>query len=233
MVNMKGAEAVVSFSKLFGKKIVIKNRNQKAYRVKELDINLRKSRTRFEARLLHKAKLAGVSCPVVLCVEDFSLWLSFIKGKRPKMNAPLAKQAGEILAMLHNADIIHGDFTSANLILGVGQLAVGSKQLALGGRQLAVGSGLLVVGSSEQPTTKNPQPNNLKPTTQNQLYVIDFGLGFFSNDVEDKAVDVLTMLKSLDSEELKNGFLLGYRNYKKFSDVTKRMNVVESRVRYF
>ena len=183
---MKGAEAVISLSSLLGKKIVIKNRNPKIYRAKELDLNLRKTRTRAEARLLHKAKLAGVLCPTVLCVEDFSLWLSFINGNRPKMNVTIAKKAGGILTKLHNADIIHGDFTVANLLLN-----------------------------------------------KSGLYVIDFGLGFFSNDIEDKAVDVLTMLKSSDSEKLKRAFLSGYRNYKKFDEVMKRIKIVESRVRYF
>ena len=114
---MKGSESVVSFSKMLGRKIAIKNRIQKSYRESGLDYSLRKTRTRVEARLLHKAKLAGVLCPTVLCVDQFALSLSFINGKRPLLNPNLAKQAGEILAKLHKADIIHGDFTPANLIV--------------------------------------------------------------------------------------------------------------------
>lgn len=183
---MRGAEAVISFSKLLGKKIVIKNRAPKTYRAKELDNTLRKTRTRSEARLLHKAKLADVQCPTVLCVDDFSIWLSFIKGRRPTLSAALAKQAGEILARLHKADIIHGDFTVANLLLNL-----------------------------------------------NNLFVIDFGLGFFSNDIEDKAVDVLTMLKSLSDGKIKSAFLDGYKKYEKFNAVLSRIKIVESMVRYF
>lgn len=186
MDNMKGAEAIISFSHLLGKKVAIKTRDPKNYRAKEIDTNLRKIRTRVEARLLHKAKIAGVLCPTVLCIEDFALWLSFIKGNRPKLNQDFAKKAAEILAKLHSNNIIHGDFTPANLI-------------------------------------KNKT-----------LYLVDFGLGFFSSDVEDKAIDVLTMLKSLEEESLKKTFLSDYiANYKKSKDVLKRIKVVESRVRYF
>ena len=183
---MKGAEAIISFPKLLGKKVVVKDRAPKTYRAKALDENLRRTRTRSEARLLHKAKLAGVACPTVLCVDEFSLWLSFIKGKRPTLNTALAKQAGEILANLHVVDIIHGDFTVANLLVN-----------------------------------------------KNSLYIIDFGLGFFSSDIEDKAVDVLTMLKLLQHDKLKNAFLDGYKKYEKFNAVLSRIKIVESRVRYF
>ena len=181
---MRGAEAVVSFSRLLGKKIVIKNRIAKTYRVSELDKNLRKIRTRVEGRLLHKAKIAGVLCPTVLCVDDFSLRLSFIDGKRPNITSQIAKKTGELLAKLHAADIIHGDFTPANLIFN-----------------------------------KN-------------LYVIDFGLGFFSNDIEDKAIDVLTMLKSIE-EKLHLLFLKGYSSYKDYAKILKRIEIVKNRVRYF
>jgi len=205
---MKGAEAVISFSKLLGKKIVIKNRAPKTYRAKELDTNLRKTRTRSEARLLHKAKLAGVACPTVLCVDEFSLYISYINGKRPKMNEALAREAGGILANLHTADIIHGDFTVANLLLASGKWQVAnSYRLKAKSQKLTANDG--------------------------SLFVIDFGLGFFSNDIEDKAVDVLTMLKLLQHDKLKNAFLDGYGKYEKFNAVLSRIKIVESRVRYF
>lgn len=191
--NFKGAEAVVSFSKLLGKKVIIKNRVIKKYRAKELDLNLRKIRTRIEARLLHKSKLAGVLCPTVLSVDDFSIIMTYVAGKRPtSSNQKIFRIAGQYLAKLHNANIIHGDYTPANLLV-----------------------------------CKNSGKNK----QSDPLYVIDFGLGFFSTDIEDKAVDVLTMLKAIN-EKCGKAFLLGYKLHSKYRQVMQRIEQVKSRVRY-
>jgi len=162
--SMRGAEAVLSRIILIGEPVLVKERIQKKYRVPELDSWLRKRRTRAEAKLLHRAKLAGVLCPTVFEVEDFRLTISYINGKHPEMTDSEAKEAGTMLAKLHNAGIIHGDYTPVNL---------------------------LVVADSSL-TKRN-----------RQLYVIDFGLGFFSTDIEDMAVDVFTMLQALGKNEKK------------------------------
>jgi Kae1-associated kinase Bud32 len=182
---MRGAEAIVKRAKLLGQEVVIKERVKKAYRIPELDEKLRRERTRAEARLLHKAKVVGVLCPVVLEVEEFKLTMSFIHGDRPGMNAAEAREAGTNLAALHQADIIHGDFTPANLI-----------------------------------------------KEDRKLFVIDFGLGFFSSDIEDKAIDVYTMLKALD--ELRGAaFLEGYKTRNpRHKTIMKRVEQVKKRVRY-
>lgn len=182
---MRGAEAVLKKSTLLGKPVLIKQRIQKKYRVKELDENLRKKRTKAEARLLHKAKLVGVLCPTVLEIEDFKLTIEELQGVHPKMGSSEAKKAGEMLVQLHEAGIIHGDYTPVNLI-----------------------------------------------KCKSGLYVIDFGLGFFSEDVEDMAVDVFTMLRSLEKENIKKSFLSGYKKHKNFSTILKRVKEVEKRVRY-
>ncbi|VVC02794.1 KEOPS complex subunit Bud32 [Candidatus Bilamarchaeum dharawalense] len=179
---MRGAEAKVSKTKIIGLAAVLKSRIPKNYRVKELDKKLRIERTRSEAKLLSKAKLAGVNCPTVLKVNEFEIVMSFVQGQRPGMDKDESKKAGFLLAKLHQADIIHGDFTPANLIEHNGQ-----------------------------------------------MYVIDFGLGFVSNDIEDKAVDVFTMLRSISE---KDAFLAGYASYAKAKEVLVRVKNVEGRVRY-
>jgi len=181
---MVGAEAVVRKTRFLSRDCVVKNRIRKNYRVRQLDELLRKMRTKNEARLLHKAKAAGVLCPTVLCVEDFSITMTFITGKRPKMDARISKKAGEYLALLHNNSIVHGDYTPANLL-----------------------------------------------KAKNNLFVIDFGLGFFSNDVEDFAVDVFTMLKAIDQKRHKD-FLEGYSKCAKYNAVLKRLGDISSRMRY-
>lgn len=178
---MRGAEAVLTETKIIGRRALVKTRVAKKYRLKEIDEKLRRERTRSEARLLHKAKVAGVDCPSVLQVDDFEISMSFLEGDRPQMSASECKEAGEILAKLHEADIIHGDYTPANLI------------------------------------------------KKECISVIDFGLGFVSKDIEDKAVDVFTMMRAIDE---KDAFIDGYRKYSKSDSVLKRVKKVEKRVRY-
>jgi Kae1-associated kinase Bud32 len=178
---LRGAEAVLTETKIIGRRALVKTRVAKKYRLKEIDEKLRRERTRSEARLLHKAKLSGVSCPTVLQVDDFEIFMTVLEGKRPSMNEGECRDAGGILAKLHEADIIHGDYTPANLI------------------------------------------------TDGEISVIDFGLGFVSKDIEDKAVDVFTMLRAIDE---KDAFIDGYRKYSKSDSVLKRVKKVEKRVRY-
>lgn len=186
MPLMKGAEAVVSISKIIGIPSAVKNRIQKTYRNHTLDAKLRTERTRCEARLLNKAKSVGVPCPTVLEVTQFTISMTKIIGKRPNLEKDknAAKTAGTYLGKLHSADIIHGDFTPANLII-----------------------------------------------SKDGLFVIDFGLGFNSFDIEDKAVDVLTMLKAI-SEPAQREFLKGYSTYVKSASVLKRVEDVKKRARY-
>lgn len=182
---MRGAEAKVSKVKIIGRAAVRKSRIPKIYRVKELDNKLRIERTRNEAKLLNKAKLAGVECPTVFQVDEFDIVMSHIDGTRPKMDKKEAVEAGRILAKLHMADIIHGDYTPANLI-------VASKK----------------------------------------MYVIDFGLGYISKDIEDKAVDVFTILRSFGNNKTKKDLFWSGYDYERASEVLKRVKVVEKRVRY-
>ena len=187
---MRGAEAVLRRSSLAGMRCVIKSRVAKGYRVGALDKRLRAERTRGEARLLHRAKEAGVPCPTVLEAWEYDLTLSLIEGKRPRMGKRECAEAGRLLAKLHSADIIHGDYTPANLMEAEGGV----------------------------------------------IHVIDFGLGYVSNDVEDKAVDVFTMQMALKNEDGGEGaleaFLGGYGGYSKADAVLRRVKAVEKRVRY-
>jgi len=66
-----------------------------------------------------------------------------------------------------------------------------------------------------------------------KMYVIDFGLGYFSNSIEHKTIDVFTMMRSLHSKKLKDGFLKSYLSNSKVSkEIRKRLEVIENRVRY-
>lgn len=72
----------------------------------------------------------------------------------------------------------------------------------------------------------------------NKIYFIDFGLGFISRKVEDKAVDLHLMKQALESKHYKifdvayESVIDGYKKSKDFKEVIKRLENVESRGRY-
>ncbi|MCX8195026.1 MAG: KEOPS complex kinase/ATPase Bud32 [Candidatus Micrarchaeota archaeon] len=128
---MAGAEAVLRKLSVMGRKAVEKLRVEKKYRVALLDRQIRGSRTKREARLLARAKQAGVLCPVVYEVGEFFIRMKFLEGKmlhhelgKRKITRREIKEAAGILARLHSAGIVHGDYTPANLMLTKEGMAV-------------------------------------------------------------------------------------------------------------
>lgn len=184
----EGAEAVIYLLEFPYLKLIKKVRIEKKYREKTLDNRLRFSRTKTEAKILHKAKKVFVPCPYVLGVEGDFLLLEYLDGTTlnnlEKVPNSLLEQSAKYLSDLHKADIIHGDYTFANLFL----------------------------------------------TKDKKLYVIDFGLSFISSDMEDKAVDLLTMLKSLQ----KNKARLFANYYQKFGtkEIVELAKKIQKRARY-
>ncbi len=117
-----GAEAVLYETTFDGRKALLKVRGEKPYRVKELDALLRRQRTRREAKALRAARSAGVNCAELLSDDEEKNELTLLKSsgvllsREKKISEKQARQAGEQLAKLHNAGIVHGDFTTSNLM---------------------------------------------------------------------------------------------------------------------
>ncbi len=71
-----------------------------------------------------------------------------------------------------------------------------------------------------------------------QVYFIDFGLGFISTKTEDKAVDIHLLKQAfeskhyLDYEEILKSFLQGYKKSKNYKETLERLEKVEKRGRY-
>lgn len=72
-----------------------------------------------------------------------------------------------------------------------------------------------------------------------EIYFIDFGLSFFSNKIEDKAVDMHLFKRALESKHhkiWKKCFNSAVKNYKKISinykEVLNRLEIVEKRGKY-
>ncbi|CAH0482663.1 unnamed protein product [Peronospora belbahrii] len=117
-----------------GRACVIKERITKSYRLSVLDKKLSHRRLIQEARCILKCRRAGVLTPVIFLVdEDTSrLYLEKVQGGSLKdylrrayqldlnygpMALKMAYQIGEAIAKMHDADIVHGDLTTSNMML--------------------------------------------------------------------------------------------------------------------
>lgn len=71
-----------------------------------------------------------------------------------------------------------------------------------------------------------------------KVFIIDFGLGFISKRIEDRAVDLHLIKQALEAKHFKNweelfeNFLKGYNEYKKHKEVLEQLKKVEGRGRY-
>jgi len=202
----QGAEAKIILSD----NLVTKDRISKSYRIPELDNKIRKSRTKAETKLLHKASQI-INCPLPINNQslrgggvgkpkDFKIKMPFIDGKKLsdhldkfplKQQKQICKQIGEDVAKLHDAEIIHGDLTTSNMIL-----------------------------------------------KDNKIFFIDFGLGYISHKFEDKAVDIHLFKQALEAKHFRNWktlfkeFETGYNKSKDSKTVFERLKAVEKRGRY-
>jgi Kae1-associated kinase Bud32 len=126
----KGAEAQIYTAQWEGRKAVRKVRIQKAYRHPQLDARLRKRRTAREAKILRAAFEAQVKCPQLYCELESQneLVIQWIdgslasrllpeKGKLLDKHLNWMRQAGNNLAKLHTAGIVHGDYTTSNIMV--------------------------------------------------------------------------------------------------------------------
>jgi len=203
-ILFRGAEAVIYLDK----NKIIKDRNPKSYRLKELDEKIRKLRTRSEARILERASKV-IPVPKVLGSSEKGKTISmqFIDGKKLSENLDnfsltkqkqIMREVGKNTAKIHDENIIHGDLTTSNMICDSASL------------------------------------HTLRP----KIYFIDFGLGFISHKIEDRAVDIYLLKEALKSRHFKNckklisEFFKGYKNSPRAKEVLERLRKVESRGRY-
>ena len=192
-----GAEAIIYHDK----NRIIKDRVRKSYRHPILDQQLRKMRTRREAKILSELSKTGFPAPRIHHVDDRTMQINmeFINGKklRDVFETDFMRFAAEIgkqLAILHQQGIIHADLTTSNMMLH---------------------------------------------DQESRLYLIDFGLSFFSDKVEDKAVDLHLLRQALESKHPRvhrHAFEEVARAYLAFDSknqaVIQRLSIVEKRGRY-
>ncbi len=205
----QGAEAIIYKYK----DKVIKERVPKSYRVKPIDEELRKKRTRKEAKVLTQVSRI-VNVPKVYSIDEnkMKIEMDFVEGKKIKdildddtnntynnnnkddknnKSKHLCIEIGREIGLLHSKNITHGDLTTSNMIL-----------------------------------------------SNNKIYLIDFGLANHTNKVEDKAVELHLFRQALESKHHKiwedcfKAFVEGYKSSNKDSTpILKKFEQVELRGR--
>jgi len=187
----QGAEAKIYLDK----EKITKERFEKKYRIPEIDLKLRRFRTRRESKVIEKINSLGFG-PRLILSDDKKMNISMDKIPGEKVREILDKkpelaiEIGKNLAIMHDSGIIHGDLTTSNMIFN------------------------------------------------KKVYFIDFGLSFFSEKLEDKAVDIHLFKQAIESAHYKvekkayEFFLQGYEDSKYFDETLKRLEIVEKRGRY-
>ena len=128
MLIKKGAEASLYLENWLGRKVILKKRLSKKYRVPELDKAIQSQRTRHEPQIMHRAKEAGIPTPIIFLVDiaNATIIMEYVEGKQVKHilnelqsneRKKLCQHIGELVGKLHNNGIVHGDLTTSNMIL--------------------------------------------------------------------------------------------------------------------
>jgi len=237
------------------KRKITKHRIKKSYRHPTLDTQLRKRRTKSEYKILEKASKI-INIPKLISTNNIDIIeMEFIKGDKLSTNLndyptekeiklsqnnsntikrvggrvlhsvakkltqeKIAQLIGEEIAKLHDANIIHGDLTTSNMIL------VNPKKISLDNN----------IANSEGVSER--AGGILEKSSK--IYLIDFGLSYISQKIEDKAVDIHLLKQSLEAKHFQNyenlikAFLKGYKNSENYQQVLERLEAVEKRGRY-
>ncbi|KAH9586471.1 hypothetical protein LSM04_004461 [Trypanosoma melophagium] len=209
------AESKVYECDFYNYRAVCKHRFRKPYRHPVLDQRLREQRTVREARALMRCRKQGVTAPTVFAVDRdrCAIIMERIEGltvrdildnqqrqqqdsvvpeksAAPTLDKYLLLGMGEIVGLLHNADIIHGDLTTSNFMCTTQFL------------------------ESHQ-TAKEGNMRNM--SARNGLVVLDFGLVMDKNSAEERAVDLYVLERAIKSshpylEHVASSLILdGYR----------------------
>jgi len=205
---LQGAEATVRFENDH----VLKARLPKGYRHGALDARLRRDRTVLEARLTSDARRQGVPTPLVWDVDvpEATLVLQRVGDRdlRDALTESRVRDVGRHLATIHGAGFVHGDPTTRNVRV------------------------TLEASSNERAGSEGTR----EPSGDRRTFLIDFGLGYYTDDVEDYAMDCHVFDQSLagtadDADRLAAAFEDAYAAAGDAS-VVDQLRAIEGRGRY-
>lgn len=129
-LHAQGAESKVWRGRIAGRSCLIKERFSKKYRHPALDAKLTSVRLKQEARGIYKARKLGIVTPVLFHVDLVAskIYMERIEGDTLKRLlhsktlaqddlAAILQKLGEVIAVMHDGGLIHGDLTTSNLML--------------------------------------------------------------------------------------------------------------------
>lgn len=115
-MKTSGAEAIISLNK---DNNIDKCRIEKSYRIPEIDVSLRASRTKKEAKIIQKLQKI-IPVPKLVNASEYDIEMEYIDGVQLKKildsRPELAGLIGKNLSLMHDSNIIHGDLTTSNMI---------------------------------------------------------------------------------------------------------------------
>lgn len=241
----KGAEADIRKTSYLDWDVITKERIIKNYRVKELDKLIRNRRTVKEVRFLSLIKDFNISAPYIFDIDKDNniITMSYIYGKLAKDeiddgNLNCCYDIGKIIGQLHKNNIIHNDLTTSNFIVeGYNDKNNNYKDIKTGDIKH---NRIYETDKDNLDNSENTveSKKSTKIPKIHKVYIIDFGLGKFSNLIEDKAVDLIVLKKSILSihfdkfEDIWNRIIEGYKVYPEWKYVLKHIEIVEKRARY-
>ena len=202
-----------------GKKVIAKERFKKSYRIEELDTKLRRRQLAAEVKALEKATKAGVKAPETVFVdkENCVLYVTEIDGQTVR-------------------DYIHslGDLSLEENKAKVENIATLMGTAISDLHHARIIHSDLTTSNMIVPIKPEDADDSWMPDT---LHLIDFGLSFFSDLVEDRSVDLYVMERAVQTTHAHSDHLLHkiYNTYKNKNllgnKVQTRLNDVRNRGR--
>jgi TP53 regulating kinase-like protein len=199
--------------------VIAKERFRKTYRIPELDQKLRRKQLAAETKALEKAIKAGVKVPEVVFVdkENSVIYLSELEGQ-----------------------------TVRDYILSLGDLSEESNKKKVENIAFLIGKAISDLHMARVMHSDLTTSNMIVPSAPedaaaewmpDQLHLIDFGLSFFSDLVEDRSVDLYVLERAVQTTHENSDYLLHkvYNTYKNQNllgnKVQTRLNDVRNRGR--
>ena len=199
-----GAEAELTQKTLEGRELLSKKRIPKGYRNEKLDCIIRKTRTRGEAKLIREAS-AIVNVPGIFSIDEEKAEIMMEFLVGKQLKEEIEKNTFYCTEAGREIKKMH----DAGIIHG----------------DLTT-SNIIIAQLNEE--TKE------RIKKRGKLFFVDFGLGYFSKKLEDRATDLVVFKKTFNATHsgMKNGWELVMKGYNPEKDLIERMKVIEKRARY-
>mmetsp|Transcript_6762 Transcript_6762/g.5902 ORF Transcript_6762/g.5902 Transcript_6762/m.5902 type:complete len:236 (+) Transcript_6762:19-726(+) len=181
IIISQGAEGKIFISNIFGTPCIVKERFVKKYRVLELDTKITKQRIIQETRNMAKVRKAGVNTPALYFLDQ--------ENRRIYMQH-LQDPIVTVKEFLLENDDFSQKRINESLCFEIGRSIAKMHKADVIHGDLTT-SNMMV--NKDTVKNENTSENNC------EIFLIDFGLSFFSLKVEDKAVDLYVLKRAMIS----------------------------------